>query len=561
MAGPPLDWGSIAGYSTQLALLQETVLLPLLFPSFFSTHGIDPPKGILFYGPPGTGKTLAARVLAHVMASIAVPGEGVSSAQGTHSNEVVRPSFYMRKGADVLSKYVGESERALRLLFAEAERNSPSIIFFDEIDGLAPARSSRNDHVHASVVSTLLALMDGLESRGRVVVIGATNRVDALDPALRRPGRFDREVLFGLPDSSSRRSILDMYGKRMTHDVRGWLTQETGGFAGADLRALCAEASLSALRRIGLLDAIAGRSSSADTSSMVSRLRTSVGKLSSMDFTVEREDAAHALKRVVPASRRSQISLAQTLPPHLEQILAKPLQETIDTVSSVFLPPSLALSSLSASTNLMLAAHYRPWVLITSPGEYRGQHEILGAICHMYDSFSQVSLDLATLAADPNSRSLDEALVRAVSMARRSLPCLLIIPMLDLWYASASEQLRSLLVATLKQIPRTSPILVLATTDGPLGSLATEFSSVFADQVIQLKQFSSADKLQVFQHLAEQLGLSATEKSCLIEAVAKHVHNWSFDHVLKMFARMMRASLTAVGKITSHLLSEVLPQV
>jgi SpoVK/Ycf46/Vps4 family AAA+-type ATPase len=138
--------------------------------------------GVLFYGPPGTGKTLVARALVNECSS---PDR--------------RIAFFMRKGADCLCKYVGESERQLRLLFDQAYQQRPSIIFFDEIDGLAPVRSARQDQIHASIVSTLLALMDGLDNRGEVVVIGATNRLDAIDPALRRPGRFDREFRFSLP--------------------------------------------------------------------------------------------------------------------------------------------------------------------------------------------------------------------------------------------------------------------------------------------------------------------------------------------------------------------------
>jgi SpoVK/Ycf46/Vps4 family AAA+-type ATPase len=148
------------------------VFLPLVYPELFERFHISPPRGVLFYGPPGTGKTLVARALA---------------AQASRAGR--RVSFFMRKGADILSKWVGEAERQLRLLFEEAQRHAPSIIFFDEIDGLAPVRSSKQDQIHNSIVSTLLALMDGLDSRGQVVVVGATNRVDALDGALRRPGR------------------------------------------------------------------------------------------------------------------------------------------------------------------------------------------------------------------------------------------------------------------------------------------------------------------------------------------------------------------------------------
>jgi ATP-dependent Zn protease len=192
-----VGFDSVGGCTSHLQSLKETVLFPLVYPELFEKFKITPPKGILFYGPPGTGKTLIARALAN------------ECSQGDK-----KVAFFMRKGADCLSKWIGESERQLRLLFDQAYSMRPSIIFFDEIDGLAPVRSSRQDQIHSSIVSTLLALMDGLDARGEVVVIGATNRLDSIDPALRRPGRFDRELRFSLPDKTARRSILDSY-KRM----------------------------------------------------------------------------------------------------------------------------------------------------------------------------------------------------------------------------------------------------------------------------------------------------------------------------------------------------------
>ena len=189
----------------------------------------------------GTGKTAAVRALLG------------AAAKGP------RPvSFFNRKGADCLGKYMGEAERSLRLLFQEAERRQPSIIFFDEIDGLAPARKSggggqEHDQIHGSVVATLLALMDGLNPRGSVVVVAATNRPDAVDPALRRPGRFDRELHFSLPGPAARREILRLHTRewRPTPAERtiAAVAARTEGAAGADLRALCSAALLSALRR------------------------------------------------------------------------------------------------------------------------------------------------------------------------------------------------------------------------------------------------------------------------------------------------------------------------
>lgn len=219
-------------------------LLPLLYPEVFQRFNLTPPRGVLFHGPPGTGKTLLARALA---ASCRSNGRGIC----THLILFFKDynlfyfhlAFFMRKGADCLSKWVGEAERQLRLLFEEARNQQPSIIFFDEIDGLAPVRSSKQDQIHASIVSTLLALMDGMDGRGQVIVIGATNRPDAVDPALRRPGRFDREFYFPLPNIDARAKILSIITKKW----EGWqdgkaqqtiqkLAKTTKGYGGADLR-------------------------------------------------------------------------------------------------------------------------------------------------------------------------------------------------------------------------------------------------------------------------------------------------------------------------------------
>lgn len=221
-----VTFDEVGGLDEHIHSLKEMALLPLLYPEVFQQFNVTPPRGVLFHGPPGTGKTLMARALA---ASCRSGGKQIT--------------FFMRKGADILSKWVGEAERQLRLLFEEARSCQPSIIFFDEIDGLAPVRSSKQDQIHASIVSTLLALMDGMDGRGSVVVIGATNRPDAVDPALRRPGRFDREFYFGLPGADARERILSI----MTKKWKGWdgeeaderrkaLARMTKGYGGADLR-------------------------------------------------------------------------------------------------------------------------------------------------------------------------------------------------------------------------------------------------------------------------------------------------------------------------------------
>lgn len=201
------------------------VMLPLLYPEAFAKFNITPPKGVIFFGPPGTGKTLVARALANTCTNAGQP-----------------VAFFMRKGADILSKWVGEAEKQLRLLFEQAKRLQPSIIFFDEIDGLAPVRSSKQDYIHSSIVSTLLALMDGLDNRGQVIVIGATNRIDALDPALRRPGRFDRELVFTLPSKTARKEILEINTRSwkppISEELKELIVNKCVGYCGADIKVI-----------------------------------------------------------------------------------------------------------------------------------------------------------------------------------------------------------------------------------------------------------------------------------------------------------------------------------
>lgn len=232
-AGGPreLSYEDIGGLKPQLQRIREMIELPLRFPEVFERLGIDPPKGVLLYGPPGCGKTLIARAIAHE----------------TEAN------FYSVSGPEVIHKFYGESEAHLRKIFEEASRKGPSIIFIDEIDAVAPKREQVVGDVEKRVVAQLLALMDGLNRRQNVIVIAATNIPNALDPALRRPGRFDREISIPIPDRRGRLEILEIYSRGMplAQDVNmTHLADITHGFVGADLEALCREAAMICLRRI-----------------------------------------------------------------------------------------------------------------------------------------------------------------------------------------------------------------------------------------------------------------------------------------------------------------------
>ena len=221
---------NVGGLRTEVQRVREMIELPMKHPEVFQKLGIEPPKGVLLYGPPGTGKTLIAKAVANESGA----------------------NFLSIAGPEIMSKYYGESEQRLREIFEEANRNTPSIIFIDELDSIAPKRSEVTGEVERRVVAQLLSMMDGLKERGQVVVIGATNRVDAIDPALRRPGRFDREIEIGVPDRSERVEILQIHMRNMpiSEEVNlESLADRTHGFVGADINALCKEAAMKTLRR------------------------------------------------------------------------------------------------------------------------------------------------------------------------------------------------------------------------------------------------------------------------------------------------------------------------
>ncbi len=228
---PQVTYEDIGGLTDEVKKIREMVEVPLKHPEIFEKLGIEPPKGVLLHGPPGTGKTLLAKAVANESEA----------------------NFFLLNGPECMSKFYGESEKKLRDLFDEAEKNAPSIIFIDELDAIAPKREEATGEVERRVVSQLLTMMDGLKSRGKVVVIGATNRPNSIDPALRRPGRFDREVEIRAPDKAGRLQVLKIHtrGMPLTKDVDlDQLASVTHGFVGADINALAKEAAMVVLRRL-----------------------------------------------------------------------------------------------------------------------------------------------------------------------------------------------------------------------------------------------------------------------------------------------------------------------
>ncbi|KAM6444308.1 ATPase family AAA domain-containing protein 2-like [Rhynochetos jubatus] len=318
---------SVGGLSEHISALKEMVVFPLLYPEFFEGFKIQPPRGCIFYGPPGTGKTLVAQALAN------------ECRQGDR-----KIAFFMRSGADCLSKWVGESEQQLRSLFDQAYQMRPSIIFLDEIDGLAPERSSKQDQVYSSIVTTLLTLMDGLNGRGEVVVIGATNRLDSIDPALRRPGRFDREFLFSLPNREARKEIFKIHTRDWSPQPLDSFLDELAakcvGYCGADIKSLCAEAALCALRR---------HYPQIYQSTEKLRLNMASIKITAQDFVT-------AMQKIVPASQRVVSSPGRPLTPMLKPLLGNTLARILRALQRAFPHAELALRNREQESCTNLSA-------------------------------------------------------------------------------------------------------------------------------------------------------------------------------------------------------------
>jgi len=269
---PRITYDELGGLKKEVQKIREMVELPMRHPELFDKIGVEAPKGVLLYGPPGTGKTLLAK---------AVAGE-------TNAN------FVSLNGPEIMGKFYGESEERIREIFTQAEENAPSIIFIDEIDSIAPKRDEVSGELEKRIVSQLLTLMDGMKSRGKVVVIAATNRPDSIDPALRRPGRFDREIEIGIPDDEGRFDILSIHTRGMPIDKKVDLKQIskiTHGFVGADLEVLAKEAAMRSLRRI-----LADEEIDLDEEKISSEILQKI-QISSEDFR-------DALKEVSPSALR-----------------------------------------------------------------------------------------------------------------------------------------------------------------------------------------------------------------------------------------------------------------
>lgn len=499
-----VNFESVGGLSEHLQSLKEMIIFPLLYPEVFDRFKISPPRGVLFYGPPGTGKTLVARALANEC-----------------SQEDKRVAFFMRKGADCLSKWVGESERQLRLLFDQAYAMRPSIIFFDEIDGLAPVRSSRQDQIHSSIVSTLLALMDGLDSRGEVVVVGATNRLDAIDPALRRPGRFDREFSFPLPSVEGRRRILEIHTGRWEPRLRSafvsQLAEKTVGYCGADLKALCAEAALLALRR---------RYPQIYTANAKLQLDVNSIEVSATDFW-------RAMRRIVPSAHRCAGSSARALSPVVRPLLRNSLARAVQALQVVFPEgctnqgcdemnvdrecvddvegdifdrdnaDSMSDTPPVVETNHTASISHRPRLLLCGMADQGQTSHLAPAILHHLEHLPVHRMDLPALFG-VTARAPEEACAQILSEARRVLPSIVYLPHVDQWWATVSDTVRVTFLTLLHDMDPSAPILLLATSDCPYQQFPTELQqlfNVFQGELLQMKHPSIEERREFFSQI------------------------------------------------------------
>ncbi|CAG7833460.1 unnamed protein product [Allacma fusca] len=382
---PSITFASVGGLEYVVEKLRETVILPLVYKEFYSARNIIPPKGILFHGPPGTGKTLLARALVNECSTLA--GQKVT--------------FFVRKGGDIMSKWVGESERQLRSLFEQASRCQPSIIFFDEIDGLAPVRSAKTDQIHNSVVSTLLAELDGIKNRGDVIIIGATNRVDSIDSALRRPG------------------------------------------SGADLKLLCAEASVCGMRR------------------RYPQIYTSTNKylLDYNSIKVEQSDWLQAMKKIKPSSMRAVNSIITTghpLPTPVVPLLSNEVEQIEKNITNLF--------PLTEVTDLLHEPAPKRFLIYACHEDSGLDHYVLPSLLHRFESVPVFTLNFETIILrDPASE------IGAISLVfneaeRINKLAIVLIPSANVIFEGMTKQGQDFLYHKIVT-SSSKPIFVLATAE------------------------------------------------------------------------------------------------
>ncbi|CAK9825445.1 ATPase family AAA domain-containing protein 2 [Anthophora retusa] len=435
------DFSCIGGLEKHIRVVKETVLFPLMYGDIYAKFNLKPPRGLLFYGPPGTGKTLVASALAVEC-----------------SNSERKVSFISRKGSDCLSKWVGESEKKLQKIFSLAQQSKPCIIFFDEVDGLAPVRSNRQDFVHASIVSTLLALMDGLDNNSEIIVIGATNRIDAIDPALRRPGRFDRELYFPLPCYTARKEILSVHVKtwkqKPPQKFFAYLASKTIGFCGSDLQALCAEAVMCCVRR------------------NYPEIYTSKAKyqINERHLKVEKQDFMRAQQNIMPASHRVSVAPVKSLSFKVQPLMQDNLSRILSQLE-ILCPTGMLICDV-ISGRAVSRSNSCPRILLCGDDNSHTRH--LGpALLHTLEHLPCHVLDIMTL-FEETGRAAEEAIIQKLKMARRSLPSLLYIPDILAWWDLVDEAARVVFTSMMQGLDQSVHMLILTTANCTRGDLPAD---------------------------------------------------------------------------------------
>ncbi|XP_026477097.1 ATPase family AAA domain-containing protein 2-like [Ctenocephalides felis] len=473
----PYGFSHVGGLCEQIDVLREMILFPLIYEDVYEMFSVKPARGVLFHGPPGTGKTLVAGALA---------GECLKEAGG-------KVTFYSHKGADILDKWVGESEQKLRNAFALAEKNQPSIIFFDELDGLAPIRSSRNDHIHISIVATLLSLMDGLNNKCGVIIIGATNRLDAIDPALRRPGRFDRELYFPLPSLTARFEILKVQVREWADKPSDALLQEiaemTIGCNGADLKSICSGAVVSCIKRNQPINLESNGSSR---------------KTQLKNMKIVPEDFINACGALKPRWLRTQKTMAQPLPIYLQPLLKKfvdNLFESLYLLCPHFMEPSGGLEKITHSFRYSLNSqkrHLRYIILQGGVGQAQDER-IAPALLHRLEHMPCTILDVSSIYG--KSMSTEGACLKVFDAAKTVIPGILYIKNLGSWWDVVDDSTRMVFVQTIQSMDPYMPLLILITTTTELPKVLSNHFDPLENIVIKITNPSILDRGDFFSPL------------------------------------------------------------
>lgn len=453
-----VDFTKVGGLTDHLDLLREMIILPLLYGQVFNSFHIKAPKGVIFYGPPGTGKTLVAAALATELNK-----EGCG-----------KVTFFQRKGADILDKWVGESEKKLRELFEKAMKYRPAVIFFDELDGLAPERSQRNDQVHTSVVATLLALMDGLDSKPGVIVIGATNRIDSIDGALRRPGRFDRELYFPLPSIHARKEILEVHMNGWKHSLDKsflfHLAEITTGYCGSDLQALCTEAVMCSLKR---------RYPGIHKTSFGNRLTIDVN-----DICVQECDFLSANSNLVPTTQRLGNCKVRSLSPFIKPLLQRQLDRIMSHVK-VLLPQFSNLNAKFTLGNERYAGR-----IILKGTFHQGLHTyILPALLQALEHIPNYVLDMATL----NEKGTQDM--------QQQRPSVLVLSRIDEWWQLIDDTTQVQLSTALEELHAGLPVLLIVTCNRDVPEMLRNYFQYNSSIAIALDDPTVEERKLFFQPL------------------------------------------------------------